>query len=376
MREFEANYGRWIIRYRWVVLLLTVVLILTAGSGGRLLRFTNDYRVFFSDDNPQMLAFEALENTYTKNDNVMLVVTPDDGKVFSKNTLAAVEWLTEEAWQTPFSNRVDSISNFQHTRAEEDDMLVQDLYSDALALSDEQIRGVREVAMAEPMLFQRLISNKGHVTAVNVTVQLPGKDPIAEGPLVVGFARDLAERAEARFPNVDVRLAGMVMMNNAFSEASQGDLSSLVPLSFAVMLVTVGLLLKAFTATFATLVVIFGSILVAMGLGGYAGVPISPPTASSPTIILTVAVANSVHVLVTFLNQLRQGVERDDAITESLRINLQPVFLASATTAVGFLSMNFSEVPPFQHLGNLVAMGVLASFVLAVTFLPALLAVL
>ena len=98
MREFEANYGRLIIRFKWLVLLLTAVLILGAGSGGRLLTFTNDYRMFFSDDNPQLLAFEALENTYTKNDNVMFVVAPEDGDAFSRKTLAAVEWLTQEAW--------------------------------------------------------------------------------------------------------------------------------------------------------------------------------------------------------------------------------------------------------------------------------------
>ena len=376
MRDFESKYGHQVIAWRWAILVATFIAIVAAASGGRFLQFTNDYRVFFSEDNPQMLAFEALEATYTKNDNLMLVVVPKSGKVFSRQTLAVVEWLTEAAWKTPYSNRVDSLSNFQHTRAEDDDMLVSDLYTDALALSDEQLASVRAIAMAEPLLLRRLVSDREHVTAVNVTVQLPGEDPMVEGPAIVSFARDLAEKAEARFPDSEVRLAGMVMMNNAFSESSQDDLASLVPLSFALMLVTVGLLLRAFTGTLATLVVIFGSILVAMGIGGFFGVPISPPTASAPTIILTVAVANSVHVLVAFLHGLRNGMSRDDAIAESLRINLQPVFLASATTALGFLSMNFSEVPPFQHLGNLVAMGVLASFVLAVTFLPALLAVL
>ena len=131
MREFEAKYGGWVIRFKWLILLPTLAVILAAGSGGRLLTFTNDYRIFFGDDNPQMLAFEVLENTYSKNDNVMFVVAPADGQVFTRETLEAVEWLTEQAWQTPYSNRVDSLSNFQHTQAEEDDMLVRNLYEDA-----------------------------------------------------------------------------------------------------------------------------------------------------------------------------------------------------------------------------------------------------
>jgi len=76
------------------------------------------------------------------------------------------------------------------------------------------------------------------------------------------------------------------------------------------------------------------------------------------------------------LHEMRVGRDKNSAIIESLRINMQPVFLASITTTLGFLSMNFSDAPPFQHLGNMVAIGVGASFFLSVIFLPALMSVL
>jgi hypothetical protein len=145
----------------------------------------------------------------------------------------------------------------------------------------------------------------------------------------------------------------------------------LVPISFGLMLLTLALMIRGVSGTIATMFVILLSILTAMGLGGHIGFPITPPSASAPTIILTVAIANSVHILVSMLHEMRLGREKKDAIVESLRINMQPVFLASFTTALGFLSMNFSDVPPFQHLGNMVSMGVTASFFLAVAFLPA-----
>jgi predicted RND superfamily exporter protein len=43
------------------------------------------------------------------------------------------------------------------------------------------------------------------------------------------------------------------------------------------------------------------------------------------------------------------------------------------TTAVGFLSLNFSDSPPFRDLGNMVAMGVMLAFVFSVTIFPAML---
>ncbi len=369
-----VRYGRWVVNHPWVVIALTLMLVLGAASGARFLSFTTDYRVFFSADNPELLAFEELENTYTKNDNVMFILAPRDGDVFSENSLRAVLDLTDKAWQVPYSIRVDSLSNFQYTEAEGDDLIVRDLVSEDDLDATSRAK-IRRVALAEPMLVNRLVSPKGHVTGISVTVQLPD-DNMAAVPEVVRFARELAAQIRQAYPDIELRLSGMVLMNNAFSEASQLDMKTLVPLSFALMLVTLALLIRGLSGTVATFFVILFSIITAMGLGGYIGYPITPPSASAPIIILTVAIANSVHILVTLLHEMRLGRDKKAAIVESLRINMQPVFLASFTTALGFLSMNFSEVPPFQHLGNLVAMGVLASFALAVAFLPAMMSIL
>lgn len=371
-----THYGRWVVDHPWRVMAITLALVLTAASGGRHLGFETNYRVFFSEDNPQLLAFESLEKMYTKNDNVMFILEPKDANVFTQDTISAVQELTNAAWKIPYSIRVDSISNFQHTRAEQDDLIVGDLIPEDESLGGEAMERIRDIALHEPLLLNRLISGTGHVTGVNVTVQLPGINTMTEVPKVVAYVRDLAKTIEANHPNIKLRLSGLILMNNAFSEASQADMQSLVPISFGLMLVALGLLLRGFTGMLSTMLVIVFSIMVAMGLGGYLGFPITPPSAATPTIVLTVAIANAVHILVTFLHEMRHGKLKKDALVESLRINMQPVFLASITTALGFLSMNFSDVPPFQHLGNMVAIGVLASFILSVFFLPAIMSIL
>ena len=448
MGRLENVWGDQVLRYRWPIIVATLLLVAFAASGARNLGFTTSYRVFFSKENPQLLAFESLEAAYAKNDNVMFVLTPRDGDVFTRHTLAAVEWLTQRAWQVPYSTRVDSLSNFQHTEAEGDDLVVRDLVQGAEGYTDEQLQRLRAIALAEPVLVNRIVSSAAHVTAVNVTIQLPGKHETREVPEVVAYARKLADEMRTAYPNLEVRLTGMVMMNNAFSEASKGDMKSLVPLSFLLMIVMMGVLMRDaqgrwgvslrflrvwglfygvafvllsgvlylahdslpmlatlaagelvasllemaagiaavitvlglftryFPATAGIFWVIVLSIISAMGLAGHIGYPITPPSASAPTIILTVAIANGVHVLVTLFHEMRAGHGKLDAIRESLRLNLVPIFLTSLTTAIGFLSMNFSEVPPFRQLGNMVAMGVVVSFVLAVTFLPALISLL
>ncbi|MBN4062358.1 hypothetical protein JYU20_04095, partial [Bacteroidales bacterium AH-315-I05] len=121
------NFAKWIIKRRWLIILGAVVITMIAGSGGRFLAFNNDYHIFFDEDNPQVLAFDALQEKYTKDDNVFIVIQPESGKVFTRETLSAIEDLEKMAWQTPFSTRVDALSNFQHTRSEGDDMYVENL---------------------------------------------------------------------------------------------------------------------------------------------------------------------------------------------------------------------------------------------------------
>ncbi|MCU7960388.1 MAG: MMPL family transporter [gamma proteobacterium symbiont of Bathyaustriella thionipta] len=113
------------------------------------------------------------------------------------------------------------------------------------------------------------------------------------------------------------------------------------------------------------------SVVGALGVAGYAGILLTPPTMSAPVFILTLAVADSVHLLDTFFRLLNSGMEKTAAMIESLRINRQALFITSATTAIGFLSMNFSESPPFHDLGNITAIGVMMAFLLSVSFLPA-----
>ncbi len=376
MHEFEAGLGRWVVRYRWLIIVATLLAVIGAAAGGRFLTFTTNYRAFFGPENPQLLAFDRFESTYSKNDNVMFVIAPNDGNVFTPEVLALVEEITQRAWQTPYSTRVDSISNFQYTEADGDELLVRNLIEDAGQYSSADVARVKAIALNEPLLTRNLVSPQGHVTGINITIQLPGKNEAVEVPSVARFARDLADEARTKHPDVSVYLTGMVMMNNAFSESSFIDLKTLFPISFVLMVLVIGLLLRGFSGTFVTSLVIVFSIVTAMGLGGYAGITLTPPSVMSPIIILTLAIASSVHILVTFLHELRRGSDKKTAMIESLRVNLQPIFLASLTTVFGFLSMNFSDAPPFRHLGNLVALGVAASFFYSVFFLPALMMVL
>jgi len=381
------KYAHGVTRFGWIISILTLVIVLLAAVGGKNLFFNNDYRIFFSPEDPRLQAFENLQNTYTKNDNVLIVLAPKDGLVFKVDTLAAVEDLTERAWKTPYSMRVDSLSNYQHSESIEDDMSVGDLYEDAKSLSAEDVQRIKSVALSEPLLVHRIISEKSHVTALNITMEFPPQvendkgemvaaDPTQQGMEVVTSVRALQDYAKQTYPDLDVYLSGIVMMNNAFGEATIYDMTHLLPLAILLILAMVYLLLRSITGTVITLVVILFSVMTAFGLAGWIGVELSSPVMSAPIIILTLAVADCVHILSTWLTELRNGSDKKTAMRESLRVNFMPVFLTSITTAIGFLSLNSSDSPPFGDLGNVAAIGVMVAFVLSITLLPALASIL
>ena len=368
-------YARWVIRWRWPIIIMSLLVAFLIAMGAKNLWFATDYRVFFSEDNPQLKAFEALQNIYTKNDNILFVIEPPGGDAFMPETLAAVEELTQEAWKIPYTIRVDSVTNFQHTRAEEDDLIVEALVENALDRSPAELESARQIALTEPLLYKRLIPPNTHLIAVNATLQLPGES-ITEVPKAVDYARNLAENIRSKYPGLKTYLTGIVMLNNAFSEAAMKDMQTLLPLMYLGMFLVMFWLLRSFSGTFATLMIITAAATIAMGLAGWVRVGLTPISLQATTMIMTLAIADSIHILVIMLHEMRNGTSKRDAIVESIRLNMQPVFLTSLTTAIGFLSMNFSDAPPFRHLGNITTAGVTAAFIYSVLFLPALMSVL
>ncbi|MEM8683959.1 MAG: RND transporter, partial [Pseudomonadota bacterium] len=95
--RFAVRLTTGVIRWRWPVIVASIVIAGLFGSNTVNLTFTNNYRVFFSDSNPELNAFLEFQDTYTKNDNVLFVVKPTDGNVFSAESLTAIEAITEAA---------------------------------------------------------------------------------------------------------------------------------------------------------------------------------------------------------------------------------------------------------------------------------------
>ena len=368
---------RWTSGHPWLVIFLLTAMVAAAASGAGKLYFRGDYKIFFEDGYGPLNDFQEMQHVFNKRDNIAVLIVPESGDVMTADMLELVKEYTEAAWQTPFSSRVDSISNFQHTWSEEDDMMVDNLVPDGVELTPEVRERIRGLAVNEPALRNSLISPDSRVTLININTQMPDNhDNTANVIEVSEFVHGLSDQFAEKYPGVKFYHTGVIPINYSFATEGQKDMTTLIPAMLLLIVVLLTLMLRSPLAMLATVTILVMTIMATMGLGGWLGFFLSTGTINVPIVVLTIAVADCVHIVASMQYAQRQGQTRREAVAYSLRLNWMPIFITSATTAVGFLTLMMSESPVFVDFGVLSAIGVMLAYLLSVTLFPALLVVL
>ena len=114
MNSIVERYLEWVVKHPISTIVVSLLLVGGCGAGILRLTFDQDYRVFFAEEFPPLTALEQMHDTYNKNDNLLFVVAPASGEVFTPRALSVIQQITREAWMTPFSTRVESLTNFQY----------------------------------------------------------------------------------------------------------------------------------------------------------------------------------------------------------------------------------------------------------------------
>ena len=127
------------------------------------------------------------------------------------------------------------------------------------------------------------------------------------------------------------------------------------------MLLVAMLVLRSLWGIVAIVLLIVAVILSALGFAGWAGMSLYGESAAALFVLMAITVAHCVHIIEVMRSGLHQGMDRRQAANHALQLNVWLVFLTSLTTAIDFLSLNFSDMPPFQVMGNMVAFGALVA---------------
>lgn len=362
------------LRYRWLVIFLSLIFcVLTwSGLGGIVER--SDYKAFVDPDYPGMVQLDEVEQLFGENNNIFITVAPSNGDIFTAENLAMIQALTEAAWQLPFAQRVDSLTNYQHTRVDGDNLIVNDLVPDDEPISAELIATAKQVAPSQPILAGLFISNDMAVSSINITFQFAYQDVLSVEVGEAGAAAlALLETFRADYPNTAFQMSGSVAVDY-ISDVYHAQVShQLTPAMLALMTCLLILTLRSLWGTVCTVMIVVLTGSTTMGLFGWFKLEIDGLSAISPIVIMTLAVADSVHIILGVLNGMSLGKDKIAAIKYSIELNIAPVFITSLTTVLGVITFTFTDFPPLKKLGLIIAVGVSVAFVLSVTLLPTLL---
>ncbi|MCW8093454.1 efflux RND transporter permease subunit [Alteromonas sp. ASW11-130] len=356
-----------------ILLFIAVLLTLVAIVGLKNMGLSSDYKIFFDEDDTDLQVLETMESTYSKTDNIFIMIKPELPDVYNIETITLLHSFTEALWNVAHVSRVDSLTNFPHSRAVDDDITIEEFVYEKNQITPAHVNYIKKFARVERDLVGNLITADGKYAAINITTLLPGINHKQETLAVSQGVEDILNKLKLEYPKHEFFVSGLVSMNSAFFTSAKRDFVTLIPLMIIFVLVAAGVILGSAKAAFCILTVLLLSLLGALGLAGWAGIKLSAPSISAPIIMFTVIVASSIHIISYVKRELINGVSQREAILASYQHNAKPIFVSHFTTVIGFLAMNASDSPPFRDLGNIVAFGVMFSLCLSFTLLPALL---
>ncbi|MCY4300247.1 MAG: MMPL family transporter [Aestuariivita sp.] len=372
---FDRFYALIVSRYL-VTMIFSVLLIAVFAAGIPNLTTVNvGIRNHFNDNDPHLVKLEQFEEIYALSDSVLVVVEPPGDTLFTRDSLVVVEQLTEALWQTPFSVRIDSITNHLHSRGDENGIIVQPLISAEALLDQSSLEQIKEIALTFEEISGRFVSRDGRLAGLIVSLELPIEGREETKVEVVDALYNLINVQRAAHPQINYYIYGELPLNDAVRTALEEDMSLLAPIAFATMVLVAFILLRSVWGVVGILVMLMAVMVSSFGFAGWAGLKFYAESGATVFVLMAIAVAHSVHLIQSVRNGMREGLEKRVAIVHAMQINVRPIFLTSLTTAIGFLSLNFSEMPAFQVMGNIVAFGAMNAFFFSITLLPAFLAI-
>src|SRR3569833_4574054 len=133
-RRLLDTWAALVQRRPWSVLIAALVLIAITAPGLRFVTINGDYRLYFKTDNPDLLAWEDILNTYSRADGLVVAVEAVDGRrIFSPQIAPLIVRLTDTLWHMPYVTRVDSDTNFEIMMARGEDLSLEELFPAAQA---------------------------------------------------------------------------------------------------------------------------------------------------------------------------------------------------------------------------------------------------
>ena len=173
-------------------------------------------------------------------------------------------------------------------------------------------------------------------------------------------------------------LAGRPVIEVSSGLYAMADMEKMVPLLIAVMAIVLLIIFRTWRGMLLPILVMSSAIIWTFGLMVVTNVPLYTISTMLPVILVAVGIGDGVHLMSAYYDKVLHNPQEDSykIVKETTSQLGPPLIMTSITTAIGFLALFFAEMPPFKIFGVFALIGILFSWVISITLLPAILSLL
>jgi len=347
---------------RNAVIGLLVLVGLTAFFASSLPQTSFDYNFdkFFKPDDQATQYFQAHRDSFsTDNDFVLLGLTNETG-VFAHDFLTKVESLTKELNQLPHVTSVLSPTNASIRIREP---LTGAVFERPL-LTGKRQKDSLKVMSDQGHVGNLFSSDTSAVSILIMTEELLSKEKSDE------LSKALLHTLSG-FNFNGVHISGKAIGQVVFIEKIQKEFVLFMGVALLFVIILLYFMFRSFRGIILPMCTVLLAVIWSIGILNLSGRGISILLNMLPPVIFVVGMSDAVHLYSRFLEELKKGAPKIDAIRLMTIDTGLATLLTSITTSIGFASLWFTGIPSLQEFGLLTAAGVFAAFIIAIIMMPA-----
>ena len=370
MKFFDKkDFAKLLIKYRYLSIGLVLIVVCLLATGLTKLTFNPDLETYFPEGHPAVIRYNEIDDMFIPTDNLIIAVHSNEGTLFNGDSLKVIEELTKKSWTIPYSVRVDSLTNYSYVKSVNDDLIVEPFIEEAEKKSIEFFEKRENLVAGEDIIYKSLISEDKKTSVVSIIVDPPGPNKEDQNSELINYILGFIEPIKESNENLDIRLLGNPYLDYISPRIVKAEMPVVMPLMLLLIFFIVFLMIRSYVAVLATFVVILMSLIATFGSIGILGSPLNQMVTTIPILIITLALADCIHLFSIYFQNRVKGLSSKESMEKSLEMNIQPLFLTTISTCIGFLCLNFIEVAPLRDFGNAVAIGIGFAFIFTIFFI-------
>jgi len=305
-------------------------------------RMETDLDEYMPQSHPAFAYSDKAEEWFNIKDGIVVAIQNTDG-IYQTATLRKIKQLTQalQQFEQIDDNDVTSLYTADNIVADEQGLDVQPFYKD-VPRSSARLDSLRHAVRNNEMVFGRLVSEDDHVALIVARI---GDEAFSQA-----FYRELLSLAERFEGPEQLHIAGRPIVEGTMAVLGPRDMRRMVPIVVGAIALVLLLLLRSFSATVTTLLVVLLSSIWTFGLMAALRIPVYSVSTMIPVMLIAIGVAYGIHLYTSAaLTRADQPSQTTDAAVKSVVQSMwRPILLTAVTTMVGFVSLVTSQVYPIK----------------------------